>query len=404
MSGENTITTLNGMFKEVYASKIENLVPEGTKLLNKLPFSQKESQLGGYYHQPVVLGLEHGVTFAAGGDDAFALNGPINGVMKDATVRGAQMVLRSVIGYGAASRASSGKAAFMDATKFLVQNMLRSMSRKAEIEILYGSSGLAVISSIATTPVLQINPQEWAPGIWAGAESMPINIRTSAGVDHGNAVVTAVSFANKTITVNIDPGAVNGDFIYFLGAYQKEMAGVHMILLNSGTIFGIDASAYNLWKASTSDAGNADLSFEIVQDAVAHAVEKGLDNDVTVMVNVSSWSKLMTDQAALRMYDSSYSTSTSENGSKTIKFYGQNGVIEIVPSIYVKQGYAYVLSMDDFMRVGSTDITFRRPGRGDEFFRELDGQAGFELRAYSDFALFCHAPGRSALIFNIKAV
>ena len=63
--------------------------------------------------------------------------------------------------------------------------------------------------------------------------------------------------------------------------------------------------------------------------------------------------------------------------------------------------YAYLLSLDDWMRVGSTDMSFKRPGRSDEFFRDLDSAAGYELRLYTDQAVFCHAPGRSVIITGI---
>jgi hypothetical protein len=109
----------------------------------------------------------------------------------------------------------------------------------------------------------------------------------------------------------------------------------------------------------------------------------------------------LTEQAALRQYDYSYRSSVAENGAQEITFHGQNGKVEIVPSIYVKEGYSYVLPMDECTRVGSTDITFRRPGQGDEFFRELENNAGFELRAYTDQALFIMAPGKCTLVNNI---
>ena len=107
-SSANTLDTLNGLFKEVYGDKLENLIPDGVKLLNKIPFAKKDSQLGNFYHQPVVLGHEHGVTFAQSGEDAFNLEAPVAGKIKDATVRGTQLVLRSVIGYASASRSAEG--------------------------------------------------------------------------------------------------------------------------------------------------------------------------------------------------------------------------------------------------------------------------------------------------------
>ena len=63
--------------------------------------------------------------------------------------------------------------------------------------------------------------------------------------------------------------------------------------------------------------------------------------------------------------------------------------------------YAYIFDKEDLVRVGSSDITFKRPGRGDEFFRDLENNAGYELRTYSDQALFCSAPGKCTLIVKI---
>lgn len=398
-SSNNFADTLNANFKEVYAKEIENLIPDGVKLLNKISFSGRDSQLGNLYHQPVVLGLEHGITFAGSTDDAFSLQAPISGVIKDAQVRGSQMVLRSVLGYAAASRAAGGgQKAFIDSTKFLVQNMMRSMAKKLEITMLYGQMGYASVASTSGNTIT-ITTAEWAPGIWAGAVNMPLEIRSSAGVLRGYCNVASVDMNNLQVSVDLLPaGVVSTDVIWHRGAYGNEFAGIHKILTNTSTIFNIDASTYDLFKGNTEGAGSAALSFATIQDAIARGVEKGLDSDVMVLVNPQTWSDLMTEQSALRRYDSSYRSAVSENGSEEIKFHAQNGVVEIVPSIYVKQGYAYVLCMEDFMRIGSTDITFRRPGQGEEFFRELENNAGYELRAYTDQACFCFAPGRSTLI------
>lgn len=402
-TGANTLDTLNGLFKEVYAKDIVDLIPDGVKLLQKIPFAKKDATLGNFYHQPVVLGLEHGVTFAGAGDDAFQLNDAVPGQLKDAQVRGTALVLRSVMGLQSASRSAEGGAkAFKQATKFLVGNMLRSVTKKLEIEMLYGQVGYATLAVSGATNTIAIPAAEWAPGIWAGAEKMPIEQRTSGGTLVKSMNVVSVDFDNKSITVDGVATAITaGDVLWHKGAYGNEFAGIHKIITNTGVLFGIDASQYTLFKGNTYSAASAALSFAKIQDAVAKAVEKGLDNDVMVIVNPNSWSDLLTDQAALRMYDSSYSPSLSENGSKELKFHGQNGVIEIVPSIYCKQGFAYVISTDEMMRIGSADVTFKRPGQGDNFFRELENHAGYELRCYTDQALFCHAPGKNVLISNI---
>lgn len=404
-SSNNFSDTLNANFKEIYADKIENLIPEGVKLLNKINFSSRDRQLGNLYHQPVILGHEHGVTFAGPTDDAFNLEAPVSGLIRDAQVRGSQMVLRSVLGYAAASRAAGGgQKAFEDSTKFLVANMLRSLAKKLEIVMLYGQQGFGTVASTAGN-VITITTAEWAPGIWAGSVNMPIELRDSSGAtSRGSATIQSVDMDARTITVDSLPaGVVAGDVIWHKGQYENDFAGVHKILTNTGTIFNINAGTYDLFKGNEltiSPAGP--LSFAVLQDSIARAVEKGLDSDVMVLVNPRSWADLLTEQSALRQYDSSYRTAISENGSQEITFYAQNGKVEIVPSIYVKEGYAYVLCMEEWLRIGSTDITFRRPGQGEEFFRELENSAGYELRAYTDQALFCYAPGKNTLIDGIQ--
>lgn len=404
MAGENTVTSLNGLFKEVYADKLQNLIPEGTKLMQKIPFSARKRELGSLYHQPVVLGLEHGVTYAGPTEDAFTLDDAVNGVIRDATVQGSQMMLRSRLGIAAASRASSGEPkAFENATKFLVRNMLRSMARRLEVGLFYGGVGIGEVGSTSGTDIT-IATSEWAPGVWAGSEQMKIEIYDAAGTTlrAGTAQITSVDMDARTITVDALPtGTIATDKIYFKGAKDKEAVGVHSILTNTGTLFGISASNYTLWKGNEIDLGSSPLSFASVQDGIARAVEKGLDSDVSVFVNPRTWSDLLTEQTALRQYDSTYKVSVAEAGHQEITFYGQNGKVEIIPSIFVKEGYSYVLCMEEMLRIGSTDVTFNRPDQGDTFFRELENAAGYELRAYSDQALFMYAPGKNTLISGI---
>jgi len=402
----NTVGNLNGLFKEVYADKLKELIPDMVKLLNMIKFMAKDKQPGNLYHQPVVLGLEHGITFAASDDDAFALLPAIAGAIKDAQVKGSPAVLRSILGYSAASRAAQGGAqAFMDATKFVVGNMLRSMAKKIEIEMLYGTVGYATVASVATNAIT-ITTAEWAPGIWAGSENMPLEIRTSAGALVGYCNVVSVNMDTRVVNVDAAPaGIAGGDVIWHKGAYGNEFVGIHQIIdqagLSGNVLFNINTSTYNLFKGNKYNAQSGALSFAKLNQAVARSVEKGLEGKVTCLVNPRGWANMLSDQAALRKYDGSYSKKKLENGSEALTFFSQNGEIEIMPSIYVKEGYAYLLSMEDFARVGSTDITFKRPGADGNFFRDLENASGYELRCYTDQAIFCAAPGKQTLIYGI---
>lgn len=402
----NTVGTLNGFFKETYAEKLGELIPDGVKLLNKIKFMSKDKQPGNLYHQPVILGLEHGVTFAGSDEDAFNLNAPVAGQVKDAQVKGSPAVLRSLLGYVAASRAAlGGQKAFMDATKFLVANMLRSMAKKMEIQMLYGQMGYGAVSA-AVGAAVTVATAEWAPGIWAGAEGMPIEIRDASGaISRGEFKVNSVNMDTRVLTLNADAaaaGVVATDIIWHKGAYGNEFPGIHKILsISSGTLFNIDVGTYNLFRGNVYSAGSAALSFTKLNLAAARAVEKGLEGPLVAMVNPRAWANMLSDQAALRRYDGSYSSSKLDNGSEKLMFHSQNGLIEIEPSIYVKEGYAYLLSIEDWFRVGSTDMTFKRPGQGEEFFRDLENSAAYELRLYTDQAVFCMAPAKNTLITGI---
>ena len=145
------------------------------------------------------------------------------------------------------------------------------------------------------------------------------------------------------------------------------------------------------------------LSFDKIEEAIARAVEKGLgEEEVSVLVNTKSWNDLLVDLAGKRRYDSSYSEATLKQGSREIEFYGQNGVIKIIPSTFVKEGFAYAMCEKELVRVGSTDITFDPPGYEGEFFKLLENANGYEMRCYSDQALFTARPSCITQLRYIK--
>ncbi len=56
----NTVTQLNGIYKNVYADKVNDLIPDGVKFYNLVDFVPSEKTSGGSYNQPVILSHEHG--------------------------------------------------------------------------------------------------------------------------------------------------------------------------------------------------------------------------------------------------------------------------------------------------------------------------------------------------------
>jgi hypothetical protein len=398
----NTVTTLSGLFKEVYAPSLEFLMPKNLRFQNDIGFVPASQQPGNNFNQPVVLQHEHGFTYAAAGAGAFTVADAAPGQIKNAQVVGAQMLLESILDYESAARASSGgKRAFVQSTKYLVENMWQSSRKRLEIDLLYGQVGLGVISNVSTN-VFTIDTPEFAPGIWAGMEGASVNAWQAAwaGMRVNAATITAVDLEARTVTVDTAPTSTAAtDILIFegqvtAGPAYNTMAGIHKIMTNAGSLFGIDAATYSLWKANAfAISPSANLSFEAVQKLIARAVGKGADTELVLYVNPSTWATLLSDQAGLRRHGDPNKSTKYTLGSENIEFYSQVGKVTIKASIYVKEGYAYLLSPPKFHRIGATDITFRLPDRGDEFFFHLDNRAGYALRTYSNQAVFSECPG-----------
>lgn len=423
MSGSNTVSTLNGNFKEVYANEIKNLIPDGVKFLKLVPYVESSKEIGNFYHQPVQLSHEHGVTYSAANPSlgAFALQNAVAAVFKDAQVEGAQMLIRSSMSYEAAARASNDKKAFVKATSLMVKNMVNSMAKRLEISNLYGRRNIGQLSATSGSMgsrTYTLATASWAAGIWAGSEGMPLDVidtATQSGSSvllNANAavIISAVDLNARTLSVTgnatdltaIDGAIGTGAYLIPRGALNNDIFGLDRIVTNTGTLYNIDAATYALWKGNTVDNLGVALSFSKILNALARAVERGLDEDVVCLMSPKTWANISSDQAALRRYDDSYKGSKLENGSVEYSFFGQNGRIDIVSSIYVKEGECFIMPPKLLKRIGAMDISFKMPGRPqEEFFVELQNNAGYELRAYTDQTLFCESPARLVKIFNI---
>lgn len=416
---QNGASALNGLFKEIY-NELKDLVPANTKMADMIPFAAGDKELGAAYNEPVVLGLEGGITYGGSDGEAFALRTPSSFTLKNARVKSVEMVLRSAISTAVASRSQNSNGAFQRGIKLLTGNMMKSMYHRLEVSLLYGQKGIAEVESVTGTgpSVLKIEDQEWAAGIWVGTTKHKIEVFSAdLSVKRGELTISGYDIQTREVTVAEDASGtgiavIATDVIYFSGAAEagsvhKDMLGLHAIAEKRGSLFEINNTNEPLFQGNIVDVGTvgtaAKLSFAKVEEAVARAVEKGLgEEEMCVMVNVNSWNDLLTEQTAKRRYDSSYSSSKIKEGARAIEFEGQAGSIKIVPSTYVKEGYSFAFCEKDLIRIGSSDITFDPKGYEGEFFRLLDNHSGYEIRAYSDQALFSSRPSCITVLRYIK--
>lgn len=418
-SAANTSATLSANFKEIYGESVDKVIPESAVITKEVSF-ESAYKVGDKYIVPVMLSHEHGVTYLGQNSGVATLVDANAAVYKEAQVDPSGMLLRSAISYSAADKMMSSKQSFLVWSEMLVSNMVDSITKRNEIDFLYGQSGLAVFSTAggggAATQTFTMTTASWSDAIWAGMEGCNVEVfsstlaaqRGTVGTT-GDMYVSAVNFDNRTISLT-GTGAtldtiVAGDIIFFRGAYvvatttHNSMAGLHKISTNTGTLFNISATTYNLWKGSESDVGSAALTLGKIFVGVGKAVARGLQSDLLVLVNPKTFANLNSDQSALRRYGVE---SKGKNGFEYLEFYSGNGKIAIRTHLFCKEGDAFGLPLRYIKRIGSTDVTFKLPNADpDQVFLHIPDKSGYELRCRSEQCIFVEKPAQLVYWKNI---
>lgn len=422
-------------FKEVYG-ELKDLVPNSMKFINLVPFT-KGTQMGKEFVEAVVLSLEGGVTYGGDKGEAFDLNPYVTLNIVQAKVQSSEMVLRSAVSVKALAN-SGDKAAFKRTLNLMTGNMLKSMYHRLEIAMLYGQDSIGVVESIANPSpadtsriIVKIKDAEWAAGIWVGTNKHKIDfLLADLSAKHLIAGVVAYAVdsydldARKITIVGKDSAGKNvadiqtantivaNDKIFFYGEVEAGVTPVHLnsiglksIAEKRGTLFGIANATIPLFQGNTLAAGtpgNPDyLDFSLVERGAARGVEKGVsEEEMDTMISVDSWNDLLEDQTAKRRYSGS-ETSKLKEGAQELEFYGQTGSIKIIPSTFVKNGYAFSFCKKDLLRIGVYDVTMQPPGYEDEPITRLENAQGFQVRVQSDQCLFTSKPGSVTVISNL---
>lgn len=428
------------LFKRVYGQLNDNILPETQPLQKALPFAEKQ-RTGESYIEGVVLTNEVGITMSASGE-LFELNPAVAGVVKQATVNPYVMVLPSVLPWSMASRSNGSEQAFYNATKFLVKNNLRSHARFREIIYLYGQSaallgyvsyatatyrGAAFVAGTGTltlpdfttvtftnginaaSKLILLAPGQFASGFWISMEGVKV-----LQVDSTGAIVAS----GKLVSVQNDLGYIGVDFtpvaassttshrLCFDGMQNaQDTVGIQKILsTTTGSLFGIVANSYSLWKANTQNYQGSQFTLNKYNSAVANLTNvSALEGELVTYLNPRSWATITNNAAGLRMLDDSYK-SEFENGFETISFKSQNGRSTFVAHRCVKEGDAFSLYMPCWSISGSAQVSFSIPGmpNAGQLIFPLENQAGYAFRSYSDTYIFCNAPAFNIYHYNIN--
>lgn len=420
-------------FKEVYG-QYKDLVPNNMQFIKLVPFTGGTSQLGKEFVEPVVLSLEGGVTYGGAQGQAYNLNDYIAHNMESARVQSSEMVLRSAVSVRVIAASTTDKNSFKRGLQLMVGNMMKSMYHRLEVALLYGQDCIGTVASKAdvagdTSRVeITITDAEWAAGIWVGTNKHKIDflaadlstkrsatnvaafIVDSYDLENRKIIIQGVNSNGQVVSdIQTDENIDATDKIFFHGEVDAGVTPVHYNIIGlkaiaekRGSLFGINNSKIPLFQGNIVDCGTsaapAYLDFKTIERSAARGVEKGVsDEEMTALISVDSWNDLLEDQAAKRRYSGS-EVDTLKEGAKELEFFGQTGAIKIIPSTFVKCGYAFTFCKKDLLRIGTYDVTMEPPGWEDAPIRYLENGQGYQMRVMSDQCLFTSKPGSVSVI------
>lgn len=425
MAQQNTTSTLDGNFKVVYGEGPIDAIPEVAIIQKAIKFQQTE-RIGKSYNFPVILTSEAGVTYLAAGAGVQTLNNAIAAQLKEASVDANQIIIRGQMDYEAAAKAASGsKVAFKAATELLVENLMETGSRRLEIAFLYGQSatGIGTAASSAnvnaTNTLVALSAATWAPGIWAGLENATVqfskvsdNTLVSSGATY---TVVSVDYTLKKVKFSglsaditaLDIALAAPCYITFQGAKTGtatwvEPVGMDKIILNAGTLFGIDASVYGLWGGSSYDFSAGVVSVAKLLNMAGLAVSKGgLMEEADILVSPKTYSNLSGTMTDLRRQNGGQKETTGIGGFESITLTGPNGKLNLVVHPMLKEGEIFLYPPKRFKRIGTQEFSFETPGRKGELFLHVPDKNAYELRLYGAQAIICTTPAKCVKGINI---
>lgn len=408
----NTLTSLDAALRYVQKEGMLDLRPASSIVYDMAPMSEAD-MLGRNYLQTVCLSHELGFTFGDG--TAFTYNDDVAAVYDEISINPNPVVLKSRLAIEAADRLIRSDKAAITQTGLRAVQMKTSILRMAEIEMLHGRTGVGTISgnpSVNTSPTpdqatIVFTDATWAPGVWAGMTGALLEARNGATKVNANGDLTLVSVDHdaKSIVVSGDntdlTDLADGHVVYFKGAYSNGQYGIKYQLDTSGSVFGIDSSVYDLWKAQEHTVSGA-LTVAQVMAGVAKATARGgLDEDCVLLMSTKTMSGLSSDLAALRELDGSYSPDKVSVGSKGIVVQAGSVRVRCVGHPMVMEGDAFLLPEKGLRKIGSTDITFADSDGREARWQHLEGSHAYQLTCRFSFQVLISEPAKCVYFKSI---
>lgn len=444
MSSSNSIVNI---LHTRFGKFIDTLAKDaaGDLLLNKLMPYDKQAEVGESYTEAVVLGAEVGFSIIGSTTEVSDINPAIAAAVKQAVVTPCITVLRSVIPWAMASRSEKSEGAFVQTMKHVVKNHVLSHKRFLEILKVVGrdarglgtvsyatatyrgvsfTAGAATMTDTAfgsitfatggvdtTNKYILLAPGNNASGFFTGMQGVRIRqIATATMATVGYGKLVGYDSANGILKVDFTPtaaSAANSHAIVLDGMESSlEFYGLRAILNNTGSLFGINATTYNLWKANQKALGSVKLTFARLLDFLSDITNaSGASGAFDVIINPRTFADLISDESALRQYDASYSPEKYNRGARAIEFIMGDITLRIRASRYCFEGDAYVLNNveDSWVCSGSSDVAMSIPNLpAEKLVVQLQDQTGVAFHTFADTYMLCREPSKQGIITGIN--
>jgi hypothetical protein len=412
-----TVDTANGIAKRVHGD-IRDMVPKkNLRVLKRIKYDDK-TKLGGEFAELVYLTGEHGFTYGGSSGAKRTLNSSEVAESQLAKATPNEIDFRSEVVITLMSRArEGGEKAFESYISAMMRNARKAFDKRLEIAMNYGgaplASALTVSAPTTTTLLFTCTVNTWAPHIWLNQRNCSIdayngatqlNTRADLNVSTVNVGRNSrqILFTGNADDITAIVAAGTATDLYFKGAKGLDGTGLRSIgNLTTGLYLNINAATYpDVWNGTkiTWDYSAADFTWGTLQDGLEDAASKGMEGDVIVQVPFPVWQTLNNSLDALRVLDSSFSVNKAEmgRGVDSITYHAITGSATIEASGFQRYGevMAYLDPAEEGFpkRIGSSNVTFNVPGRGDEMFRLTENANTVEYRAFTDQMLWLPAP------------
>jgi hypothetical protein len=415
-----------GWFKNQYSDVAGSVFSKNRILADLFPFDKK-SKTGENYVQAVRLTRAGGLTYTTANATTYtSLNTPISASVGEAKLQGSELIGRQWLTFKAAANAMNNKDSFGSVVDLAVEALMDEMEMKREIAMIDGQAGLATTTTgtadDSDQETVTISAKSWSTARWFGKENEQYNFYNGTNLisTGANSVFTLISVdpdTRKLTFTGTSTGctalhsavAASGAAltIYINGSYGKEMVGLNKIATNTGSLYGIDASTYGVWKGQSLTLTAASIDKADLFMALAKARNRGARGEMCALMPTIGMAHLLDQMSDQQRWNDQSGKKGMDIGAEALRIWTPSGWCKLIPDELCRDGEGYVFPEPKTVgakRVGSTEFTWGAPAMEDDAMVDVvQGTDCLEIRAYADEAMFLPAPAQVVKIIAQNA-